>query len=109
METTPNIVTLASILKQRVDEIGINANALAPRFFPSELTGSVFGDPDWAACFVTQTFIGCNDVLEDLVGPALSLCADASAYVTGQVLCVHGGSPRNEGACLHRAQGAGVS
>ena len=70
---------------------GITANALAPGFFPTELTGPVFGDPQAAARNAAQTCIGRNGVLEDVVGPTLFLCSPASDYVTGQILFVDGG------------------
>lgn len=70
---------------------GITANALAPGFFPTELTGAVFGDPERAARNAAQTCIGRNGALDDLVGPALFLCSPASDYVTGQILYVDGG------------------
>ena len=70
---------------------GITANALAPGFFPTELTGPVFGDPALAARNAGQTCIGRNGEMADLVGPALFLCSEASRYVTGQVLFVDGG------------------
>jgi NAD(P)-dependent dehydrogenase (short-subunit alcohol dehydrogenase family) len=70
---------------------GINANALAPGFFPTELTGPVFSDPELAARNARQTCIGRNGVLADLEGPLLFLCSRASDYVTGQVLFVDGG------------------
>ena len=70
---------------------GITANALAPGFFPTELTGAVFGDPERAARNAAQTCIGRNGDLADLVGPALFLCSRSSDYVTGQILYVDGG------------------
>ncbi len=70
---------------------GITANAIAPGFFPTELTTPVFDDPELAAMHSAKTAIGRNGVLEDLVGPAIFLASDASGYVTGQVLCVDGG------------------
>ena len=70
---------------------GINANALAPGFFPTELTGPVFADPDRAARNAAQTCIGRNGEAADIIGPALFLCSPASDYVTGQVLYVDGG------------------
>ncbi len=70
---------------------GITANALAPGFFPTELTGPVFGDPARAAANAAQTCIGRNGETIDLVGPALFLCSEASRYVTGQILHVDGG------------------
>jgi gluconate 5-dehydrogenase len=70
---------------------GITANAIGPGFFPTELTGAVFADPERAARNAAQTCIGRNGRLEDLDGPLLFLCSEASAYVTGQVLMVDGG------------------
>lgn len=70
---------------------GINANAIGPGFFPTELTGPVFADPERAARNAAQTCAGRNGALEDIDGPLLFLCSDASAYVTGQVLMVDGG------------------
>jgi gluconate 5-dehydrogenase len=72
---------------------GINTNAIGPGFFPTELTGPVFADPERAARNAAQTCIGRNGALEDIDGPLLFLCSDASAYVTGQVLMVDGVYP----------------
>ncbi len=70
---------------------GINANALAPGFFPTELTKPVFENATKAAINAAQTCIGRNGRLNDLNGPLLFLCSRASDYVTGQVLFVDGG------------------
>ncbi len=70
---------------------GITANAIGPGFFPTELTQAVFDDPDRAARNAAQTCVGRNGRMEDLDGPLLFLCSDASAFVTGQVLMVDGG------------------
>ena len=70
---------------------GITANALAPGFFPTVLTGPVFDDPALAAKHAAQTCIGRNGELADLAGPVLFLCSDSAGYVTGQILYVDGG------------------
>ena len=70
---------------------GITANAIGPGFFKTELTEAVFADPERAERNARQTCIGRNGRLEDIDGPLLFLCSDASAYVTGQVLMVDGG------------------
>lgn len=70
---------------------GINANAIGPGFFPTELTAAVFGDEERAKRNAAQTCVGRNGDLTDIDGPLLFLCSDASAYVTGQVLMVDGG------------------
>ena len=70
---------------------GITCNAIAPGFFPTELTAPVFNNDntrDWAA---SQTTIGRNGELEDLHGATVFLASDASSYITGQVLFVDGG------------------
>jgi NAD(P)-dependent dehydrogenase (short-subunit alcohol dehydrogenase family) len=70
---------------------GITANALAPGFFRTELTGPVFNNPVLAERNAKQTCIGRNGEPSDLDGPLMFFCTDASAYVTGQVLFVDGG------------------
>ncbi|WP_170468968.1 SDR family NAD(P)-dependent oxidoreductase [Ruegeria arenilitoris] len=70
---------------------GITANAIGPGFFPTELTQTVFDDPDRAARNAAQTCTNRNGRLQDIDGPILFLCSPASDYVTGQVLMVDGG------------------
>ena len=70
---------------------GITSNAIAPGFFPTELTAPVFSDPERAAWAAESTMIGRNGELADLAGAAVFLAAPASAYVTGQTLHVDGG------------------
>jgi len=70
---------------------GITANALAPGFFPTALTGPVFSNPELSSRNAAQTCMGRNGELADLDGPLLFFCSDASAYVTGQTLFVDGG------------------
>jgi gluconate 5-dehydrogenase len=69
----------------------ITANAIAPGFFPTELTQAVFEDPERSAHNARQTAIGRNGELEDLDGVAVFLASRASAYITGQVINVDGG------------------
>ena len=70
---------------------GVTVNALAPGFFPTDLTGPVFSDEALAAENARQTCIGRNGKLEDLEGPLRFFCSEASAYVTGQILFIDGG------------------
>ncbi|MDJ0614357.1 MAG: SDR family oxidoreductase [Rhizobiaceae bacterium] len=70
---------------------GITANAIAPGFFPTELTAAVFDDSELANHHASMTCIGRNGELSDLIGPAVFLASDASKYVTGQMLAVDGG------------------
>lgn len=70
---------------------GINVNAIGPGFFPTALTKAVFDNADRAASNAAQTCIGRNGRLQDIDGPLLFLCSEASAYVTGQILMVDGG------------------
>ncbi len=70
---------------------GICCNALAPGFFPTELTASVFDDSESRDRFAQQTAIGRNGELEDLSGATLFFASPASGYITGQTLAIDGG------------------
>ncbi|MCP4183724.1 MAG: SDR family oxidoreductase [Hyphomicrobiales bacterium] len=85
------IVQLTRAMAEAWSPFGVNANAIAPGFFKTELTSAVFDDPDRAARNAAQTCCGRNGVVGDLDGPLQFLCSDASAYVTGQILSVDGG------------------
>jgi len=85
------IAQLTRAMAEAWSGFGINANAIGPGFFPTELTGPVFADAERAARNAAQTCIGRHGDLSDIDGPLLFLCSQASAYVTGQVLMVDGG------------------
>lgn len=85
------VAQLTRAMAEAWSQYGVMANAIAPGFFPTELTGPVFGDAELAAANAAKTCIGRNGALRDLEGPILFLCSAASDYVTGQVIYVDGG------------------
>lgn len=85
------IAQLTRAIAEEWSSRGITCNAIAPGFFPTPLTAPVFADPERAARNAAQTATGRNGDLADLIGATVFLASDASAYITGQVLCVDGG------------------
>lgn len=71
---------------------GVRVNALAPGWFPSEMTQADMFEDDAGAQFVVRnTPMGRPGDLEELDGALLFLAGPASSYVTGQVLAIDGG------------------
>ena len=71
---------------------GVRVNAIAPGWFPSEMTQADMFDDDKGADFVARnTPMGRPGGVEELDGALLFLASDASTYVTGQILAVDGG------------------
>ena len=85
------VAQLTRAMAQAWSPDGVRCNAIAPGFFPTELTRAVFDDEAKAQANAAQTCMGRNGELDDLTGPAMFLCSAASAYVTGQILYVDGG------------------
>jgi len=85
------IAQLTRSMAEEWSRFGVNANAIGPGFFKTELTAAVFNNPERAARNAEQTCIGRNGEVDDIDGPLLFLCSDASNYVTGQTLMVDGG------------------
>ena len=70
---------------------GITCNAIAPGFFPTELTAPIYDDEGRRDALAAQTTMGRNGELNDLDGVAIFLSAPASGYITGQIIFVDGG------------------
>lgn len=85
------IVQLTRAIAQEWSKHGITCNAIAPGFFPTDLTAAVFADETLAKRNAEATCIGRNGELSDLYGATVFLASEASAYVTGQTLAVDGG------------------
>ena len=85
------IVQMTRAMAEEWSKHGICCNAIAPGFFPTELTAPIFSDASVAAQKAAQTAIGRNGELYDLEGIAVFLASQASDYITGQTIYVDGG------------------
>lgn len=85
------IAQLTRAMAEAWSKDGITCNAIAPGFFPTELTAAVFENAEAAERNARQTAVGRNGKLEDLHGVAIFLAAPASDYITGQIIYVDGG------------------
>ena len=69
---------------------GVRVNALAPGYFPTDLTGFL-ADPAFSQSISDRTLLGRTPAPDELDGPLLFLATDASSYMTGQTLVIDGG------------------
>lgn len=85
------IMQLTRAMAEAWSPHGVTCNAIAPGFFPTDLTAPLFKDEAVANRLAAQTMMGRNGRLEDLHGTAVFLAAPASDYITGQTIFVDGG------------------
>jgi NAD(P)-dependent dehydrogenase (short-subunit alcohol dehydrogenase family) len=88
------LVNVTRHLAAQWGERGVRVNALAPGFFPTELTGDLT-DPGQRTRIEQRTLLGRVPDLAEIDGPLMFLASDAASYVTGQVLAVDGGWTAN--------------
>jgi NAD(P)-dependent dehydrogenase (short-subunit alcohol dehydrogenase family) len=69
---------------------GVNVNAIAPGVFRTALNSALLDSPRGQE-FLVRTPMKRFGRIEELVGAAVFLAADASSFVTGHVLAVDGG------------------
>lgn len=70
---------------------GIRVNALAPGYVATEMTAKSYADPIMHEDRCRHTMLGRWGQPADMVGAAVFLASEASAYVTGQEIFVDGG------------------
>lgn len=70
---------------------GVRVNALAPGWFPSEMTAEMFADERSMTWLRRKSPMGRPGDPHELDGALLFLASDASSYVTGHILAVDGG------------------
>jgi 3-oxoacyl-[acyl-carrier protein] reductase len=71
---------------------GVRVNAIGPGFIETPINEKVrASNPDVARMFIEHTPLGRAGKPEDIVGPAIFLASDLSAYVTGSIVMADGG------------------
>ncbi|MFH0303385.1 SDR family oxidoreductase [Bradyrhizobium sp. 31Argb] len=71
---------------------GVRVNAIGPGFIETPLNAQTrANNPELAKTFIAHTPLGRAGKAEDIVGPAIFLASDLSAYVTGSIVMVDGG------------------
>jgi NAD(P)-dependent dehydrogenase (short-subunit alcohol dehydrogenase family) len=71
---------------------GVRVNAIGPGFIETPLNEKVrASNPELAKTFIAHTPLGRAGKAEDIVGPAIFLASDLSAYVSGTIVMVDGG------------------
>lgn len=71
--------------------LGIRVNALAPGYFPTNMTEVFYKDAGWRDAMLAKIPQGRFGAVEDVQGAVVFLASDAAAYITGQCLPVDGG------------------
>ena len=85
------VMQLTRALAQAYSKNGILVNAIAPGFFHTKLTESLFQDPEKLKILAGKTMMNRNGEEEDLFGISVFLCSDANSYITGQTIFLDGG------------------
>ena len=72
-------------------KFNIRVNSLVPGYIHTDMTNSSFNDPKKSAMRSERTMLGRWGEAKELIGAAIFLASDASAYITGTDLIVDGG------------------
>ncbi len=85
------VIMLTRALAVELAAQNIQVNAIAPGFIQTRFSSAIWGNPalnEWVIGMIPQGRLGRP---EDLIGVALYLASDASAFTTGAVFTIDGG------------------
>ncbi len=85
------LLGLTKALAKELGPSGIRVNAIAPGLVETRFSAALFQEQRLYQQLMADVPLGRHGQPDDVVGAAVFLASDASAYVTGQVLVVDGG------------------
>lgn len=85
------VVNLTRALAVEWIPYGIRVNAIAPGFFPSEMTAGIQQDKPTLQHITSRTPMGRLGSTDELKGALVLLASDAGSYITGHILNIDGG------------------
>lgn len=90
MAAKAGVIHLTRAMALEWAALNIRVNAIAPGYFPTEMTGNYFATAKGLEMIarIPQQRVG---AVHELGGPLLLLASDASSYMTGSVITVDGG------------------
>jgi NAD(P)-dependent dehydrogenase (short-subunit alcohol dehydrogenase family) len=86
------VLGFTKALAAELGKDGVRVNAIGPGLIETPLNANVrANNPDLIQIFLDHTPLGRAGKPEDIVGPAIFLASDLSAYVTGTIVMADGG------------------
>ena len=85
------VMQLTRALAQAYSKDGVLVNAIAPGFFRTNLTESLYQDSKKIKNLAGKTMMNRNGEEKDIFGISVFLCSDANSYITGQTIFLDGG------------------
>jgi len=86
------LIGLTKALAKELGPAGVRINAIAPGLIETKFSAALFQNRQTYEQVISQTPLGRHGQANDIVGTAVFLASDASAYITGQVIVVDGGT-----------------
>ncbi|MFV2069433.1 MAG: SDR family NAD(P)-dependent oxidoreductase [Pirellulales bacterium] len=89
--TKAGLIMLTKVMAREWGRHGVRVNCICPGVVKTELSQSLWSDPERAKLFLARKALGRLGEPNELIGAALYFASDASSFTTGAVLQVDGG------------------